>query len=54
MYSVVSIITADAYQHQHRHVARKGTRLTLVTCDTLTGKSARYVLEASFVGTYDI
>ena len=29
----------------------QGTKLTLVTCDTLTGKSARYVLEAQFVGT---
>ena len=26
-----------------------GTKLTLVTCDTLTGKSARYILEADFV-----
>lgn len=29
----------------------EGTRLVLVTCDTLTGKSARYVLTAEFVGT---
>ena len=28
-----------------------GTKLTLVTCDTLTGKSARFVLTADFVGT---
>ena len=27
-----------------------GQRLTLVTCDTLTGKSARFVLSAEFVG----
>src|SRR3989344_8203173 len=27
-----------------------GTKLTLVTCDTLSGKSARYILEAQFVG----
>lgn len=31
-----------------------GTRLTLVTCDTLTSKDARYVLEASFIGAYEI
>lgn len=28
-----------------------GKKLTLVTCDTLTGKSARFILEATFVGT---
>ena len=27
-----------------------GRTLTLVTCDTLTGKSARFILEAGFVG----
>ncbi|OGG78503.1 hypothetical protein A3F56_01545 [Candidatus Kaiserbacteria bacterium RIFCSPHIGHO2_12_FULL_55_13] len=54
MYSVVSIITADATNTNIDMSPEKGTRLTLVTCDTLTGKSARYVLEASFVGTYDI
>ena len=29
----------------------QGTRLTLVTCDTFTGKSARFILEADFVGS---
>lgn len=29
----------------------RGTHLTLVTCDTLTGKSARYVVDADLVGT---
>jgi len=28
-----------------------GRKLTLVTCDTLTGKSARFILTATFVGT---
>jgi sortase (surface protein transpeptidase) len=32
-------------------LAPDGKKLTLVTCDTLTGKSARYVLEATFIGT---
>mgnify|MGYP001564599185 CR=1 FL=1 len=54
MYSVVSIITADATNTNIDMSPSKGTRLTLVTCDTLTGKSARFVLEASFVGTYNI
>ncbi len=29
----------------------QGQKLTLVTCDTLTGKSARFILTATFVGT---
>ena len=29
-----------------------GQKLTLVTCDTLTGKSARIILEADFVGAF--
>lgn len=29
-----------------------GQKLTLVTCDTLTGKSARFVLEADFVAAF--
>ena len=29
----------------------QGKKLTLVTCDTLTGKSARFILTATFVGT---
>lgn len=33
-------------------LAGEGKRLTLVTCDTLTGKSARFVLTADLVGTY--
>ena len=32
------------------NLAADGQRLTLVTCDTLTGKSARFILEADFVG----
>lgn len=28
----------------------QGKKLTLVTCDTLTGKSARYIVEATYVG----
>jgi LPXTG-site transpeptidase (sortase) family protein len=28
------------------------TKLYLVTCDTLTGKSARFVLEADYVGAF--
>lgn len=32
--------------------SREGKRLTIVTCDNLTGKSARFVLEAELVSEY--
>ncbi|MFA7309331.1 MAG: sortase [Candidatus Paceibacterota bacterium] len=54
LYSVTSITTADASNTKIDMSTTLGTRLTLVTCDTLTGKSARFVLEASYVGSYDI
>lgn len=33
---------------------REGNRLTIVTCDTLTSKSARFVVDAELVGSYEI
>lgn len=35
-------------------ISKEGNRLTIVTCDTLTGKSARYVLKAELLGSYAI
>jgi len=32
-------------------LGKEGKRLTLVTCDTLTGETARFVLTATYVGT---
>jgi LPXTG-site transpeptidase (sortase) family protein len=54
MYSVVSVTKADATDTNIDMSLSKGTRLTLVTCDTLTGVSARFVLEADFVGSYSL
>jgi LPXTG-site transpeptidase (sortase) family protein len=54
VYSVVSVTKADAMDTNIDISPSEGTRLVLVTCDTLTGKSARYVLTASFVGAVDI
>lgn len=52
LYSVISIKQVDA-EDAIVDLSKKGTkRLTIVTCDTLTGKSARYVLEAELVGEY--
>ncbi len=50
LYSVVSVRTADVDDAVIDLSPTIGTKLTLVTCDTLTGKSARYILEANFVG----
>lgn len=54
LYSVVSVEKADAADAVIDLSPTAGTRLTLVTCDTLTGKSARFVLDAVLVGTVGI
>lgn len=51
LYSVTSVRKADASDATIDLSPGQGTKLTLVTCDTLTGKSARYILEADLVGT---
>ncbi len=53
LYTVTSLRQVDASDTIIDLSPERGTRLTLVTCDTLTGKSARFVLEAEFVGSYD-
>ncbi len=53
LYTVVSLRQVDASDTTIDLSPERGTRLTLVTCDTLTGKSARYMLEAELVGTYE-
>ena len=52
LYSVDSVVKADVEAGTSISLSPTlGTKLTLVTCDTLTGKSARYILTASLVGT---
>lgn len=51
LYSVVDVRKADATEATIDLSTKQGTKLTLVTCDTLTGKSARFILTADFVGT---
>ena len=51
-YSVTSVRRADATEDSISLAPTDGTKLTLVTCDTLTSKSARWILEADFVGEY--
>jgi LPXTG-site transpeptidase (sortase) family protein len=51
LYSVVSVVKASVNDGTTIDTsALHGTNLTLVTCDTLTGVSARFVLSATFIG----
>ncbi len=50
LYRVASVKKVDAGSDASISLAKDSTRLTLVTCDTLTGKSARFVLDAEFIG----
>ncbi len=50
LYRVVSISKVDVNDDVTISLSKSSTRLTLVTCDTLTGKSARFVLDAEFIG----
>ena len=54
LYSVTSVRKADVSDATIDLSPSHGTKLTLVTCDTLTGKSARFILEADFIGTVAI
>jgi LPXTG-site transpeptidase (sortase) family protein len=51
LYSVTKVRRADA-EEELIDLSPTGNRLTLVTCDTLTSKSSRWVIEAELVGTY--
>src|SRR3989338_500001 len=51
VYSVVSVREGDADEDVIDLSRAKGTRLTLVTCNTLGEKSARWIVEAEFIGT---
>lgn len=53
LYSVTSVTKVDA-EEGIIDLSKSGKKLTIVTCDTLTGKSARFLLEAEFVGSYDL
>jgi len=50
LYRVVVVRRTDAGEEVIDLSAAAGTRLTLSTCDTLTSKSSRFVVEAEFVG----
>lgn len=52
LYSVVSVEQKDIKDPTAIvSFGKDAKRLTLITCDTLTGKSARFVLTADYVGT---
>ncbi len=51
LYSVDSVVKADTNDGTTINLdPSQGQKLTLVTCDTLTGTSARFILTAHFVG----
>ena len=50
IYSVTSVRSADANEAVIDLSPVQGTKLTLTTCDILTGKSARFIVEAEYVG----
>ena len=51
LYSVTSVVKASVNDGTTIDTSPdQGTNLTLVTCDTLTGVSARFVLTATFIG----
>lgn len=50
LYSVTTVRKADVSDTTIDLSPTAGTKLTLVTCDTLTGRSARWILTADFVG----
>lgn len=52
-YSVTGVKLADASEDVIE-LAQKGKYLTLVTCDTFTKKTSRFVVEAKFVGAYTL
>jgi LPXTG-site transpeptidase (sortase) family protein len=50
LYTVTGVRKADASEDEKIYLSSDTAKLTLVTCDTLTGKSARFIAEADFVG----
>lgn len=53
LYVVESVRKADANDATIDLSVSQGTKLTLVTCDTLTSKSSRFILTTDFVGVVD-
>ena len=52
VYSVTSVRRANAEEEMIDLSSTLGARLTLVTCDTLTSKESRWIVEADFIGSY--
>jgi sortase A len=50
IYNVTSVRQADATETLIDLSPKNGSKLTLSTCDTLTSKTSRFVVEADFVG----
>ena len=53
-YKVSKVRQTDASEEVIDLSPKNGTRLTLSTCDTFGKKSARWVVEADFVGVFPV
>lgn len=53
LYSVTAVEKADAVNSDENFLARDQRQLIIVTCDTLTSKSSRYIVRAEYVGTLE-
>jgi len=51
LYAVTTVRKTNADEAVIDLSTTQGTKLTLSTCDTLTSKSSRFVVEADFIGT---
>lgn len=51
LYSVIRVEQEDEKNFKENLLGSPDKKLYIVTCDTLTGKSARYILEAELIGT---
>lgn len=52
-YRVLNVKQVDA-EEGIIDLTKTGNRLTIVTCDTLTGKTSRFVVDAELIGSYTI
>jgi len=54
VYSIISVEKADASNFDENFLGSPEKKLIIVTCDTLTSKSSRYIVRADFVGTLSL
>src|SRR3989344_2934892 len=53
IYRVTAVRSTDVNEELINLSPTQGRRLTISTCDSFTGKTARFVVEAEFIGAYN-